>query len=187
MKLRGFEDIDPSVRAFILITIAIAYPVWDFGFELGAFGRLFYDKIFVAWSISTALFVVLLLIPETKLAVPKLAWFATAIPSLWLALALSIRAAPDVKLLGHALTAIGFIAYVACFPYVIYMAVSIAYPDLLKITRRKPRIAIAVIVVSLALAGFLVGRNHSHFLTCRDFELSGNFVPPNCAQRLSRH
>jgi hypothetical protein len=99
MKLRGFEDIDPSVRAFILITIAIAYPVWDFGFELGAF----------------------------------------------------------------------------------------AYPDLLKITQCKPKIAIAAIVVSLALAGFLVGRNHSHFLTCKDFELSGNFVPPNCAQPLSRY
>jgi hypothetical protein len=39
MKLCGFEDIEPGVRAFILITIAIAYPVWDFGFELGAFGR----------------------------------------------------------------------------------------------------------------------------------------------------
>ena len=61
MKLSGFEQLDPGVRAFILITVAIAYPAWEFGFEIGAFGRLFYEKVFVAWSISTALFVVLLI------------------------------------------------------------------------------------------------------------------------------
>ena len=66
MKLAGFEDIDPAVRAFILIVVAIAYPAWDFGFEIGAFGRLFYEKIFVAWSISTALFVVLLVSLRTE-------------------------------------------------------------------------------------------------------------------------
>ena len=62
MKLSGFEQIEPSVRAFILIVIAIAYPAFGFGFDIGAFERLFFEKIFVAWSISTALLVVLLLV-----------------------------------------------------------------------------------------------------------------------------
>ena len=180
MKLGGFEDIDPGVRAFILITVAIAYPAWDFGFELGAFGQLFYEKIFLAWSISTALLLVLLFIPKEKLEVPRLAWFATAIPSFWLVLALAIRVAPDAELLGQALTVTGFVAYLACFPYVIYMAVSIVYPDLLRITQLAPRIAIGVIIAGLVSAGFVAGRNHPHFLTCEDFALSGNYVPENC-------
>ncbi|MGI9344047.1 MAG: hypothetical protein ACR2QV_14500 [Gammaproteobacteria bacterium] len=180
MKLAGFEEIDPGVRAFVLITVAIAFPAWDLGFELGAFGRLFYEKVFVAWSISTALFLVLVFIPKEKLEVPRLAWFATAIPSFWLVLALTIRVAPDAELLGQALTVMGFVAYLACFPYVIYMAVSIVYPDLLRITRIAPRIAIGAIIVSLVLTGFIAGRNHPHFLTCEDFEISGNFVPENC-------
>ena len=186
MKPSGFENIDPGVRAFILIAVAVAYPVWDLGFELGAFGTLFYEKVFVAWSISTVLFVVLLLIPREKFVVPRLAWFATLIPSLWLVLALTIRVAPDVKLLGQALTVTGFIAYLACFPYVIYMAVSVAYPDLLRITRRAPRIAMSAIIVGLVLAGFAAGRNHPHFLTCEDFEISGNFVPESCTQQKIR-
>ena len=186
MKLSGFENIDPGVRAFILITVAIAYPAWDVGFEIGAFGRLFYEKVFLAWSISTALFFVLLLVPREKLEVPRLAWFATLVPSLWLVLALAIRVAPDVKLLGQALTVTGFIAYLACFPYVIYMAVSVAYPDLLQITRRAPRIAMSAIILGLVLAGFVAGRNHAHFLTCEDFEISGNFVPENCTQQKIR-
>ena len=68
----------------------------------------------------------MLFIPKTKLRVPKLAWYATVIPSLWLVLALTVRAAPDVQLLGYALTEIGLFAYVACFPYVIYLSVSVA-------------------------------------------------------------
>jgi hypothetical protein len=183
MKLGGFENIDRGVRAFILITVAIAYPAWEFGFEIGAFGRLFYEKVFVAWSISTALLVVLLIMPKEKFAVPRLAWVATAVPSLWLLLALVVHTAPEVKMLGHALTAIGFIAYLACFPYVIYMAISIAYPDLLTITRLGPRIAAGAIVIGLVIIGFVAGQNHPRFLTCEDFEISGNYIPADCTSR----
>ena len=180
MKFSGFEDIDPGVRAFILIIIAIAYPAWDLGFELGAYGRLFFEKVFVAWSISTALLVVLLVVPREKLQVPMFAWFATAVPSLWLILTLAIRVSPDVKLLGYALTATGFLAYVACFPYVVYMAVSVVYPDLLRLTQRKARVALTTIIVGLLGAGFITGQNHSHFLTCEDFEISGHHIPADC-------
>ncbi len=184
MKFSGFEDIDPGVRAFILIVIAIAYPAWDVGFEIGAFGRLFFEKIFVAWSMSTALFVVLLVIPKDKFRVPTVAWFATAIPSLWLVLALSVRAAPDVKLLGYALTASGFVAYLACFPYVIYMAVSVAYPDLLRVRRRRAQVAMTAIILGLVAAGFVIGKNHEHLLSCEDFEVSGLYVPADCRPSL---
>ena len=180
MKFSGFEDIDPGVRAFILIVVALAYPAWDIGFEIGAYGRLFFEKVFVAWSISTALFIVLLVVPKDKFRVPTVTWFATAIPSVWLVLALSIRAAPEVKLIGYALTASGFIAYLACFPYVIYMAVSIAYPDLLRVRQRTSQAALAAIILGFVSAGFVVGKNHSYLLTCEDFEISGNYIPADC-------
>jgi hypothetical protein len=92
-----------------------------------------------------------------------------------------------VKLLGQALTVMGFVAYAVCFPYVIYMAVSVAYPDLLRITELAPRIVIGAIVAGLVMAGFIAGRNHMHFLTCEDFEISGNFVPENCTPAPARN
>lgn len=182
MKFSAFENIEPGVRAFILIVIAAAYPAWDVGFEIGAYGHLFFEKIFVAWSISTALFVVLLVVPKEKLQVPTLAWFATAIPSVWLVLALVIRATPEVRLLGYALTASGFVAYLACFPYVIYMAVSIAYPELLHVRKRVSQVALTAIILGMVAAGFVIGKNHAYLLTCEDFEISGNYIPADCGR-----
>lgn len=181
MKAPGFENIDPGVRAVILITVAIAYPAWNFGFEIGAYGRLFYDKVFITWSISTALLIVLVVMPREYVQVPRIVWFATAIPSLWLIFALAARAAPDEPLFAHALAATGFIAYLACFPYVIYMSVSIAYPDLLRIKRTRGRISVTAMIVALFIFGYVVGVNHPHFLTCEDFMVAGQHVPENCA------
>ena len=180
MKISGFENLDPSVRAVILISVAIAYPAMDLGFQVGAYGRLFYEKVFVTWSISTALLIVLLFIPREHLRVPRIAWFATGLPSLWLIFAMAARAAPDEPLFTHALTAMGFIAYLACFPYVIYMAISIAYPDLLKLRRLRPRLAISAMILLLVACGFMVGHHHPQFLTCEDFLVAGQHVPENC-------
>lgn len=182
MKYDGFGNIDPATRSFILITVAVAYPAWNFGFEIGVYGRLFYEKVFMTWSISTALLIVLLMIPRKNLSVPRIAWFATAVPSLWLLFALIARAAPNEPLFTHALTIMGFVAYLACFPYVIYMSVSIAYPELLKLERAFPKIGITLVIVIMLAGGYVVGSNHSHFLTCKDFEISGGQIPDDCEQ-----
>ena len=182
MKTGAFHDLDPATRSFILITIAVAFPAWDLGFEIGAYGRLFFEKVFVTWSISTAMLIVLLMLPRKNLRVPRIAWFATAIPSLWLLFALVAHATPDVPLYTHALTIVGFVTYLACFPYVIYMSISIAYPDLLKLERALPKIGLTSVIVIMLAGGYVVGSNHSLFLTCEDFEISGNHVPEDCGQ-----
>ena len=94
MKFSGFENVDPGVRSFILISVALAYPAWDFGFDFGVYGRLFFEKIFLAWSISSALLIALIVLPKENLEIPRIAWFATAIPTVWLLLVLINRAAP---------------------------------------------------------------------------------------------
>ncbi len=52
MKLAGFENIDSGVRSAILISVAAAYFAFDLGFELGAHGTIFFEKVFFVWSIS---------------------------------------------------------------------------------------------------------------------------------------
>ena len=183
IKFSGFDNLDPGIRAFILISVALAYPAWDFGFDFGVYDKLFFDKIFVAWSISTALLITLIVIPKEHLQIPRMAWAATAIPTVWLLLVLANWAAPTDLLLRKTVTLIGFLAYLACFPYVIYMALAIAYPEFLGMRKKGPAVGILLVILFIGGTGYLVGSNHTYLLTCRDFEVSGSFIPTDCRRR----
>jgi hypothetical protein len=183
MKFSGFENIDAGVRSAILISVAAAYFAFDFGFELGAHGTIFFEKVFFVWSMSLALLIIFVIVPKRLLPVPPKLWVATAVPTLWVLVSLANRAAPDELLFRHALTILGFAAVLVSFPYVIYVITSVIYPDFTKMNRAAPKVGIAAVVGTMVLAGYLVGANHGHFLTCEDFKLSGQHVPTDCRQR----
>ena len=186
LRFPDLKDLDPVIRSFILIGVAVAYPAWDVGFELGAFGRIFFDKLFMVWAISTALLITLLIVPRKKLPIPAIALVMTGFPSIWLILAMLTRASPESADLRLFLFITGLVSYLACFPYAIYMAVSIAYPNLLSAKRRRPRIALLSIIVGLFCTGYLMGSHHQRLLTCEDFEVSGQHVPDDCQAETHR-
>lgn len=182
MKFSGFENIDTGVRSAILISVAAAYFAFDLGFEFGAHGRISFEKIFFVWSISLALLLIFVIIPKKVLPVPRTLWVATAIPTLWLLVGLANRAAPDEILIRHALTILGFLAVLGCFPYIAYVITSVIYPDFTRMDRTAPKVGIVFVISVMVLAGYLVGSHHDHFLTCEDFELSGQHVPADCTR-----
>jgi hypothetical protein len=183
MKNSGFENIDAGIRSVILISVAAAFFSWDIGFEFGVYGEIFFEKVFVAWSVSLALLIIFIIIPKKLLPVPPSLWAATAIPTLWLCIALANRAAPDDILFRHALTVLGFLAVLACIPYVAFVIISVLYPEFTRFKSPGPRLGIMLIVIIMVVAGYLIGSNHDRFLTCDDFKLSGHFVPVNCSDR----
>ena len=180
MKFVDFQNIDAGTRSAILISVAAAFFAWDIGFELGVYGQIFPEKVFFAWSITTALLIMFVWIPKEELPVPPSLWVATAIPTLWLIVVLVNRAAPDEWLLRHVVTVLGFAAVLLCFPYVIYVSLSLLYPDVLKTKRSASKAGIIFVVIFMLLAGFFIGANHHWFLTCEDFEISGSHVPSDC-------
>ena len=183
MKVSGFENIDAGVRSAILISVAAAYFAFDIGFEFGAHGRVFFEKIFFVWSISFALLLIFVIIPRKVLPVPRTLWVATAIPTLWLLVGLANRAAPDEILVRHALTILGFLAVLVCFPYIVYVITSVIYPDFTRMNRTAPIFGILIVIGVMVLAGYLVGSHHDFFLTCEDFEIAGQHIPADCSQR----
>ena len=179
-RFSDLAEFDPIVRSFILIGVAVAYPAWDVGFELGAFGRIFFEKLFMVWAISTALLISLLILPNKKRKVPYVAFAVTAFPSVWLILAMLARTSPDSADLRLFLFLTGLVSYLACFPYALYMAISVAYPELLSAKRPRPKVTLLSIIVLLFVAGYAIGRHHPRFITCEDFAFSGQHVPENC-------
>ena len=183
MKFSGFENIDAGIRSAILISVAAAYFAFDLGFEIGAHGTIFFEKVFLVWSISLALLIIFVIIPKKLLPVPPALWVATAIPTLWVLVGLANRAAPDEVMLRHAMTILGFVAVLGCFPYVIYVITSVIYPDFTKMNRAAPKAGIVVVITVMVLVGYVVGSHHERFLTCEDFELSGQHVPADCRRK----
>ena len=185
-KIPDLSEIPPVARSFILLCVALAYAAWDIGFELGAHGRIFFEKLFMVWSISTALLIAMLVIPRGRTRIPPTAIVVTAFPSVWLILALLARASPDTPGLGALLFASGLAVYLACFPYVIYLGLSIAYPDLLAHRDRRPKLTLLAIGLTLLAAGYLMGTHHQRLISCEDFEIAGQHVPENCRSESPR-
>jgi hypothetical protein len=61
--------------------------------------------------------------------------------------------------------------------YVIIVAV---VPDIDRLTHTKLRVALLGILLVTGMAGFVIGKNHSLFLTCEDFKVGGHDIPANC-------
>jgi hypothetical protein len=140
VKISGFENIDSGVRSAIVISVAASYFAWDIGFDFSVYGTIFFDKVFLVWSISFALLMIFIIIPQKILPVPRSLWVATAIPTLWVLVGLANRAAPDEILFRHALTILGFVAVLVCFPYVAYVITSVIYPDFTRMNRVAPKV-----------------------------------------------
>ena len=183
MNFKGFEDIDAGVRSAILISVACSFFAWDLGFEFGVHGTIYFEKVFFVWSVSLSMLLIFIIVPKRLLPVPPSLWVATAIPTLWVLIGLADRAAMGEIWIRHALTVIGFVAVLGCIPYLAVVLASVIYPDFVKMNKTLPKVGISVVLGIMVIIGYLVGANHQKFLTCTDFELSGQFVPEDCSER----
>lgn len=183
MKFGDFGNIDSGIRSAILISVACSFFAFDLGFEFGVHGTIYFEKVFFVWSVSLSMLLIFIIIPKKRLPVPPSLWIATAIPTLWVLIGLAERAATDELLIRHFLTVLGFVAVLGCIPYLAIVLASVIYPDFTKMAGTLPKIGITVVIGVMVTVGYLVGSNHQRFLTCDDFELSGQYVPEDCRDK----
>ena len=65
-------------------------------------------------------------------------------------------------------------------PYLLLVLIIVAIPDVEQLKQPKLKAAILLICMATVAAGYFIGTHHNRFITCHDFEISGNFVPENC-------
>jgi hypothetical protein len=160
-----------------LVIVGASLSVWWPAFVLGAYGTLFFDQSLTVWVASVAALVVLLLQPRPSPHRLRRV-LALLIPSLWLALAfVPARAGGLVEVVVAFLAAI---AALVGLPFAIWVLATILWPGFGKDVSRKTALLAVAAVVLIAAGSFALGANHSHFLTCEDFALSGNAHPPGC-------
>jgi hypothetical protein len=183
IKLDQFDAqirLPPTVKTFLICAIAMAFPLGGAGFELGAYGELFYSRKITAWSTVTAALVALSVIPRRITGVKIWQLCVLAIPSVWAVLAQILGSHTGGQITRPVLFTLATLSYVFCLPYAIYLVVQIINPDLLKISSWKPRMAVIGIGILFVLLGYVGGRNNDWFMTCEKFEIAGDTPPASC-------
>ncbi len=179
----GREGRPQWLRVFFASTIGASLVVWEVAFDLGAYHTVFYSRLFQILVVSTVLLAGSLILRH-QVRVRLWMRFVLAVPLLWL---LERSVAP----LGHTSTAakvlddvmVGLV--VASLPFTIWALVRILAPDFFDLHNRRLQVISVVIVVLIAVAGFLVGQFNYRFTTCHDYIVAGDNTPSNCRNQPS--
>jgi hypothetical protein len=182
--MTDIDDIEPRWRTLVVATVALAYPAGQTGFELGAYGEVFFEHMLTAWITVTATLIVLTMLPAKQLPVPRMHLWFLAIPSIWLLARFWIGISQPGVLVHPALFVIGAASFALCLPYALYLIVRITNPGLGDLRGTRLRVSLAAIAVIFFLAGYLIGTRNNLFSTCQELHISGMALPENCTQNL---
>ncbi len=161
-----------------VVMVGMAVIAWWPAFTLGVYGEIFFDDILAVWAASTAAFVFVLV--ERKPVGGKLVRaFLLLLPSVWLLLTFVVSD-NETDLLVAIVDVVAILAVLIGIPFTLWVLVRVAFPDFAHETSRGTKWLIAGVVLGIAVISFVLGLNQEHFLTCWDFQLSGNYPPAGC-------
>lgn len=163
-----------------VVMVGMAAVAWWPAFTLGAWGEVFFDDILGFWAASTAAFVFVLL--ERRPVWGRIGRAAVLlVPTAWLALSFLVD--DDSGNLGVDLVDLAALVVVlVCVPFTLWVLLRIVWPDFVDRTPRRRRWLIVAVVGGIVVVAYVLGLNQAHFLTCDDFAISGNSLPPGCVQ-----
>jgi hypothetical protein len=174
-----------EAKVFVISAIVLSTTVSYIVFWYGVYGTIFFDYLLYVWIAATAALLASLFIPQMETPPLKLPWrgrFILALPTVWLVLSTFIDVeayrpdSPGTWVLWVVTLASAFLT----LPYLLYVIIVAVVPDIDRLTHTKLRVALLGILLVTGMAGFVIGKNHSLFLTCEDFKVGGHDIPANC-------
>jgi hypothetical protein len=174
------QDIEPKWRTLVVAAVALAYPVGQTGFELGAYGELFFGNKLSAWITVTATLVILVIVPRKKRMGLNVQIWILAIPSLWMLGRLIIGLSSPADVVHPLIFLGGAVSFALCVPYAIYLIVRIANPGLPDLRDTRLRIILALIAIAFFGAGYGIGLRNELFQTCEELEVHDEALPAHC-------
>jgi len=181
-SLREFDDIYKGVeqptRVYLISTLALSVVAWDLAFNYGVYDTVFFGRLFFVWVACTSILLAITLLPPQKRFLNRTTVGALLVPSVWLATVAFLPGNHESELADFWISLVE-LATLFSLPYLGFALLFLTQPDTFTLSTRM-RIGMAIIILFIALVGYLIGSNHPYFLTCNNFDISGNFVPTNC-------
>ncbi len=171
---------DSESRIFVGSAVALAVPVWNTAFNVGVYGTVFYETAFLVWVVATATFAATLFLPAERIPISTGGKLIMALPTVLLVLRLMDDQASADDLGDTLLQVVAVATVVLSLPYTLYAVVLATSPELENLRTRRYQLALFGIVVGIGAVGYFVGLRNELFLTCWDFQVSGNDLPARC-------
>ncbi len=176
MRAPGARTPPAPLAGFVVVGVCVA--LWWPAFTLGAWGTLFFDQLLTIWVIATAALVIVLVQPRGFPHRIRKA-IALLVPSVWLVLAFSLDTDTN-NLLAIIVDLVGLLSALVGVPFTIWVLVRILWPDFGGGITRARRWILLAAILAITVCCYLLGAFQASFLTCEDFEISGNSDPPGC-------
>jgi 4-amino-4-deoxy-L-arabinose transferase-like glycosyltransferase len=179
--LKGFGETGPGhgqLQGFFAVAVGGSLYAWDVAFELGAYHSILYYRRHQLLVLSmVALLGGLIMRRRAHIRPWLLVVFTPPILLILLQLSFPVNeAGRAVRVVDEALIVVNLVVS----PILVWVVARLLAPGYLTLPDRRSRIAVVVVVASVALVGFLVGHFNDRFLTCQDFKVAGNDEPVNC-------
>ena len=166
----------PSDRATLLITAGSATVAFAVGFNMGAFGVIFFGQLLAIWVIATVV-----LVGSLVSDLPPDTWprrLVLLVPSLWI-IAAWVDSNYSFNRSERFVFAMTVIVTLIVLPAVAWILVTVVNTDFAELPGRKKGIVIATVGLFIII-GFAFGARNDMFLDCEDFKISGNDLRSNC-------
>ncbi|MFJ7194711.1 MULTISPECIES: hypothetical protein [unclassified Streptomyces] len=154
-----------------------ALAVWEPAFTLGAYNVIFYYQMLTLWAVSTAVLLSGFLMRERGPRHGWVYWACLALPSAWLVLAAVVPRSGNWQ--DETFFLIGGIISVIGTPLLTWVLLQLLLFGESELSVGQRRTVVGVVALVGVLA-FLLGQFNHVFLTCGDFDISGNSVPSGC-------
>lgn len=173
-------SMDRTARTFVVMVAGGSIPAVMVGFNLGAFGAVFFDQFLAVWAISTATLLAALML-RSRWRLPIWGLAVLALPTAWVATDI-VYDLDTGSAFGRVLMDTLLVVSLLAIPYLVYVIAKLISPEFFELRGFRLKVGAVVVGVALLAAGVLIGSQNQRILTCDDFRLSGNDLPANCAE-----
>lgn len=190
--LKGFDETGPArghYQGFFATAIVTSLWAWELAFQLGAHRTVFFHTRERLLVVSTVLLLGALIL-RRRIRVHNWVLVVLSLPILLVLLRLVVPAQPRQSPWPQLVTEAGPVARVAegvivaamilASPATLWVVARLLAPEYFVLPGRRIKVGLMLIVVVVAVMGYLVGRYNYRLLTCEEFLVAGDDAPKNC-------
>lgn len=173
------RHIDRKTTILLTLLFPVLLVSWNLGFDLGAFGTIFYRNVMTAWVFTVVTFIALVYLKFThKTEIKTSGILILLIPILWPLVDYIDQHIPNTYI--HYFILFDYILIVLTLGYTGYIFLKIIKYDIFDPLTIVNKISLVLAAIAFGFFGFEVGHHHYLFFECGHFTISGEYVPENC-------